>query len=155
MHRPAGSYRGAVEYLCSPGANASAHVLVREDAGEATQLVRWSRKAWACVAFNSASENIETPDNIWTRKLTPELEAVMQRCARIVAFRCHVRHIPAKWVTGADLLDHPGVTRHLDLGRAGGGHADPTTDTSRWVEFMTMVQYELARGHFRKTWGKV
>lgn len=153
MHRPVGSYAGSIEHLCDPVSQASAHVIVREDGNEATQLVPWDRKAWACVSFNSASENVETPDNIWTEPLDARNSQVMQVCARVVAFRCHKRRIPPKWRTGADLLDAPGVTRHFDLGTAGGGHSDPTTDTNRWVIFMGMVEAELARGGFRRSWG--
>lgn len=154
VHRPVGSYQGSIEHLCDPDTQASAHVIVREDGKEATQLVSWERKAWACVSFNSASENIETPDVIWTEPLGPDLRVVMHTCARIVAFRLHKRGLPAEWRTGADLLDRPGVTRHFDLGAAGGGHTDPTTDTARWEEFMLMVEQELARGLFRRAWGR-
>lgn len=154
VHRMVGSYTGSVEYLCTPKAQASAHVLIREDGGEATQLVPWDRKAWACVAFNSASENVETPDHIWLLPLVEDRLRVMRACARVVAFRLHKRGLPAAWRTGGDLLDLPGVTRHYDLGKAGGGHTDPTTDTTRWVTFMELVEAELARGHFRKTWGR-
>lgn len=154
VHRPVGSYEGSIRHLCDPDSDASAHVIVREDAGEATQLVKWDRKAWACASFNSVSDNIETPDAIWQGPLNDERERVMHVCARIVAFRLHVRHLPAAWRTGADLLDLPGVTRHYDLGAAGGGHSDPTTDTSRWVEFLMMVEQELARGQFRLSWGR-
>lgn len=153
VHRPVGSYVGAIEHLCDPATDASCHVIVREDGEEATQLVPWDRKAWACVAFNSTSDNIETPDNIWTQPLTPDLRVVMHTCARIVAFRCHKRGLPARWRTGQDLLNLRGITRHYDLGMAGGGHTDPTTDVARWEEFVLMVEQELARGGFRKTWG--
>ena len=153
VHRPVGSYTGSIEHLCDPASQASAHVIVREDGMEATQLVPWDRKAWACASFNSASDNIETPDLIWTMPPTPEREQVMRICARVVAFRLHKRRLPAAWRTGADLLDLPGVTRHIDLGRAGGGHTDPTTDLTRWVTFMSMVETELARGGFRSSWG--
>ena len=74
VHRPVGSYKSAVEVLCSPGHEASAHIVVREDGKEATQLVGWGRKAWACKLFNSPSENVETPDWIWSGPLTPEKE---------------------------------------------------------------------------------
>lgn len=159
VHRPVGSYAGSIEALCNPTHEASAHVIVREDGREATQLVKWDRKAWACVSFNSASDNIETPDWIWEdvkmdAKRTAERLRVMRICAHIVAFRLHVRGFPAHYLTGTHLLNAKGFTRHYDLGAAGGGHEDPTTDTTRWFQFVHMVEEELARGGFRKTWGK-
>jgi hypothetical protein len=48
----------------------------------------------------------------------------------------------------------PGIVRHIDLGRAGGGHTDPTEDLPLWRSFIKMVNTELQRGGFRATWGK-
>lgn len=149
VHRPVGSYHSAITVLCDPNHEASAHVVVREDGREATQLVGWGKKAWACAWFNSASDNIETPDWIWTGPMNAEKERVMQVCARIVAFRLHKRELPARYV-------HPngrGFIRHYDLGKIGGGHTDPTTDPTRWEHFVALVEAEAARGHFRPRWG--
>ena len=150
VHRPVGSYKSAIEVLCSPGHEASAHVVVREDGKEATQIVGWGKKAWACVRFNSMSDNIETPDWIWAGDLTREKEDVMRVCARIVAFRLHKRGLPARWARPRER----GFLRHYDLGKPGGGHTDPTTDTHRWLQFVEMVRTEAARGGFRKEWGR-
>jgi hypothetical protein len=159
VHRPVGSYASAIETLCDPQPahperRVSAHVAVREDCLEATQLVAWNRKAWHCAGFNSASEGVETPDWIWTGPLTADALRVMAVCARIVAFRLHRRGWPARWLQGGALLSGRGFTRHFDLGAAGGGHTDPTTDPHRWGIFAAMVRHELARGHFRPAWGR-
>lgn len=152
VHRPVGSYAGAVEHLCQPATQASAHVVVRDDGLEATQLVAWANKAWACVSFNSASDNIETPDAIWH----PDAEGSFpwQVCARIVAFRLHERGLPAHWVRGEGLLHAEGLTRHLDLGIAGGGHTDPTEDRALWRPFVAEVAAQLKRGGFRRVCGR-
>lgn len=149
VHRPVGSYRSAIEVLCDPAHEASAHVVVREDGREATQLVGWGKKAWACVWFNSTSDNIETPDWIWSGELAEPKLQVLKVCARIVAFRLHKRGLPAQWCkpTGKGFL------RHYDLGKAGGGHTDPTTDNHRWLQFVELVRQEADRGHFRPHWG--
>src|SRR5262245_22638017 len=50
-HRPVGSYHGSADWLCNPKAQASAHVLTEGNGtgvDEATQLVAWDKKAWAC-----------------------------------------------------------------------------------------------------------
>jgi hypothetical protein len=154
VHRPVGHYAGAIAAMCDPKHQASAHVIVREDGAEATQLVPWGRKAWACAAFNSQSDNIETPDMLWTAPLTAETRRVMRVCARVVAFRLHKRSLPAAVLFGANILTGQGFTRHYDLGIAGGGHTDPTTDMGRWLAFGEMVAEEHARGGFRPTWGR-
>lgn len=155
VHRPVGSYESAIRTLLDPDRDASYHVIVREDGREATQLVPWDRKAWACVNFNSVSDNVCTPDWIWSRDvLTDEARFAMQTCARVVAFRLHKRELPAEWIRGRDLLNLSGFTRHFDLGASGGGHSDPTTDMHRWLTFVGMVSAELNRGRFRAEWGR-
>jgi hypothetical protein len=147
-HRPVGSYDGSIATLCDPAREASAHVITKKGGLEATQLVAWDEKAWACEAFNAFSDNIEFSDEMWVGG-DPHGLAV---AARIVAFRCHVRGIPAVWTH--DPMNKPGVCRHYDLGVIGGGHTDPTTLTGTWVSFMVMVKAELERGGFRQSWGR-
>jgi N-acetyl-anhydromuramyl-L-alanine amidase AmpD len=146
VHRPVGTYAGSVKWLCDPRAQASAHVIT-EGSGKATQLVPWDRKAWACVAFNSASYNIEVDDNAWDGS-DP---AALATAARIVAFLCKRTRIPPTWSLQPTHL--AGVVRHYDLGAAGGGHTDPTTSDALWRRFMVMVAAEHKRGGFRPTWG--
>lgn len=147
-HRPVGSYEGSIKFLCTEAAQASAHVITKPGGEEATQLVSWDDKAWACRAFNAFSDNLELSDEMWVG----DDPAGLAVAARIVAFRCHVRGIPATWTR--DPSHVPGVCRHYDLGLAGGGHTDPTLDTQVWRGFMAKVAAELKRGGFRKTWGR-
>ncbi len=149
VHRPVGSYKGSIATLMNPATQASAHAIMAPGGKEATQLVPWDQKAWACVSFNAVSDNLEIADEAWTGE-DPHGFAV---AARIVAFRCHKRGIPARWIRGSELLNHSGVTRHYDLGAAGGGHTDPTLDERVWRDFMVRVQHELTRGGFREVWG--
>lgn len=159
VHRPVGSYHGSIEALRDPHPDhperrVSAHVIVRDDGREATQLVPWNLKAWSCAAFNSLSDNIETPDTIWAAAtLEGERLHAFLVCARIVAFRLHIRNFPAVWIRGDGLLQGRGFTRHVDLGKAGGGHTDPTTDVARWRMFVAAVETQLRRGGFRRSWG--
>lgn len=146
-HRPVGSYAGSIQTLCDPASEASAHIITKTGGLEATQLVPWGEKAWACKAFNAFSDNLELSDEMWTGD-DPHGLAV---AARIVAYRCHARKLPAVWTR--DPLNTPGICRHFDLGIAGGGHTDPTTSTPIWLNFMGMVRDQLTRGGFRPTWG--
>jgi hypothetical protein len=113
---------------------------------EATQLVPWGKKAWACVEFNSRSDNLEIADDAWNGG---DREA-WRVAARIVAFRLRERGLRPRWARGGV---GAGFCRHYDLGAAGGGHTDPTTSTVRWLRFVARVKFEYARGGFRKSWG--
>jgi N-acetyl-anhydromuramyl-L-alanine amidase AmpD len=151
VHRPVGSYHGSVDWLCNPRAQASAHV-VTEGNGTgvdvATQLVAWDRKAWHAMAFNSVSYGIEVDDDAWDG----DDKGALLTAARIVAYLSLKTGIPIEWST--DPLHRPGVVRHFDLGRAGGGHTDPTTDPRLWHGFLRECQRQLDRGGFRRSWGR-
>jgi hypothetical protein len=151
VHRPVGEYGPSIEWLCNPRAQASAHVITEGNntgADVATQLVEWDHKAWACASFNSASYNLEVDDDAWDGD---DLGAAFT-AARIVGFLCRRTGIPPSWTQKP--LATPGVTRHHDLGRAGGGHSDPTTDTSYWRWFVRQCRREWDRGGYRRSWGR-
>jgi hypothetical protein len=150
VHRPVGSYLGSIEALCEPTHAASAHVILgrpkRSAPLEVTQLVRWSLKAWACMAYNSRSDNLEIADAAWTGA-DPE---AWKAAARIVAYRLKKRGLPPRWARRGE---GRGFCRHLDLGTAGGGHTDPTTSLVVWLRFVARVKFEYYRGGFRPDWG--
>lgn len=145
VHDTEGGYQGAIRTLCDPDRDASAHVVIREDGREATQLVPWGQKAWSCVSFNAVSDNIEAA-GFHDRLGAQELRVL----ARVVAFRLHERGLPASWSRHGKA---PGFCRHYDLGLAGGGHTDPTTHLAYWLRFVALVKLEARRGHFRPHWG--
>lgn len=146
LHRPVGSYGSAERTLTDPAAQVSAHLLTDSNR-EAVQLVPWDRKAWTCATFNSASYNLEIDDDAWNGR-DP---AALATAARITAFLCKRTGIPPVWTHHPH--DVPGVCRHYDLGRAGGGHTDPTTDVQVWRRLMQAVVAEFDRGEFRRTYG--
>jgi hypothetical protein len=47
-----------------------------------------------------------------------------------------------------------GIVRHVDLGRAGGGHSGPTQDRALWRSFLKLVGRELGRSAFRNSCGR-
>lgn len=159
VHSTEGHYKGDVSWLCNPSAQASAHIVLREDGEEATQLVPWERKAWTQAAFNPVAESLE----LCGRRIAfdEEFEALRHKpgrlpkkqirvAARIVAFRLRKRGLPPKWSRHGKT---PGFCRHLDLGAAGGGHRDPF-GTFGWWKFIARVKYEYRRGGFRQSWGR-
>lgn len=146
-HATAGHYAPSVAWLCDPAADASAHLVVREDGGQVTQLVRLGAKAWhAYPTWNAVSVGVEHASMgagfaTW---------AQLQESARIFGWLCHTLRIPPVY----GLHRPSGIVRHRDLGAAGGGHYDGPTDPVWFGEYLPAVQRELRRGGFRKTWAK-
>ena len=140
------AYHGVISEFLNPANDASAHIVFPGSAvkGKATQMVAWKDYAWTQAAYNPRCDEVESADAIWQGH-DPEGFKVL---ARIVAFRLHKRGLPPVWSSGR------GFCRHYDLGAAGGGHTDPTTDLHLWRSFVKLVQAEHARGHFRETWGR-
>lgn len=149
VHRPVGSYASALRTLRDdkrpPAQRVSAHVLT-DSSRVAAQLVPWDQKAWTAGAFNSASYNLEIDDDAWSGDVAAFLTA-----ARLVAFLCMRTGIPPSWTR--DPADTPGVCRHADLGRAGGGHTDPTLDLALWRSFVERVRLEHDHDGFRPRYG--
>ena len=150
LHDTEGAYEGAVSWLCNPAARASAHVVLREDGLEATQLVPYDMKAWACMGYNGQSINVEMAGLASKGYGDEELRVA----ARVVAFFLHKYSLPASHVK-PDLSGRlgRGWSLHQDLGPIGGGHHDPGFSPAKAWWFGRLVAQELARGGFRRAWG--
>lgn len=150
IHRPVGSFESALRALTDdkrpPKDRVSAHVLT--EGTKAVQLVPWHLKAWTCAVFNSVTYNIEVDDNAWDGT---DWDAFFT-AAHIAAWLCHKTGIPPVWTR--DLANKPGVTRHLDLGRAGGGHTDPTSNLTIWRNFVKQVAHDVEHTGWRPRWGR-
>jgi len=154
-HSTAGAYAGAISWLCTPtrynpdgsvrsGPDASAHLVLREDGEQASQLVHLAAKAWHAEAWNAFSVGVEHAS--LGRGFASH--AQLLESARIFAWLCHREGIPPLFG-----LHRPrGLVRHHDLGVAGGGHSDGPSDQVWFHEYLPAVQRELVRGGFRKTW---
>jgi hypothetical protein len=147
-HETAGSYSGAVSWLRNPAAQASAHLVIREDGLEATQLVELEAKAWHAADFNRRSVGVEHA-NITAKGYATH--AQLRRSARVFGWLCLHLAIPPRWARHG--LGR-GVCYHGELGAAGGGHPSCGPDRSGWMQFLELLHYELARGHFRKEWAR-
>ena len=143
-HATAGAYGPSVSWLCNPAADASAHLMLREDGLEVTQLVELAEKAWHCVAWNAFTVGVEHA-SLGAGFASAEQ---LHRSARVFGWLCHLYGIPP--IHG---ISRPkGIVRHRDLGVAGGGHSDGPTDDVWFHTYLPAVQHELARGGFRKVW---
>jgi hypothetical protein len=142
-HSTGGAYAGAVSWLCDPRADASAHLVIREDGGEVTQLVQLEDKAWHAAGWNGFSVGVEHAS--LGRGFASSAQE--RQSARVFAWLCHLYGIPP-----LDGLHRPrGIVYHRELGAAGGGHFDGP-DSSTWAKFLELVQAELVRGGFREVW---
>jgi N-acetylmuramoyl-L-alanine amidase CwlA len=145
-HETAGAYAGSVAWLCNPAADASAHLVIREDGGEATQLVPLGVKAWHAAAYNDVSVGVEHA-NVTAKGYATERQ--LQVSARTFGWLCLHLGIPPRWARHGE---GSGICRHLDLGVLGGGHTQCGPGLADWQRFLGMVHAEIERGGYRKTW---
>lgn len=145
-HATAGAYGPSIAWLCDERAQASAHLVIREDGEEATQLVHLADKAWHAAAWNGFTVGVEHA----SRGAGFASHAQLLRSARVFAWLCHRYAIPPLF----GLHRPKGIVRHRDLGWAGGGHSDGPTDQVFFHEYLPAVHVELERGGFRKTWAR-
>lgn len=132
LHDCEGSYAGAISWFSQKASQVSAHFVIREDGKEATQMVDPAEKAWHAVEFNSVSIGVEMAGLSAKGFGAPEWQAA----AEIVAYLLHRYQLPCQWAKGGA---GAGFCSHYNLGRAGGGHSDPTTDPAIWDHFIGLV----------------
>lgn len=133
IHDCEGSFEGSVSWFAQAKSQVSAHIVLSEDGARAVQMVAWPNKAWACVAYNSESENYEAAGFAAKGLGAPEWQAL----ANITAFRLKANGLPPVYARGGV---GAGVCQHLDLGKRGGNHHDVTSDPAVWSAFVAMVQ---------------
>ena len=145
LHDTEGSYEGSISWFASKISGVSAHFVIKEDGNEVTQMVDICDKAWHACAFNGRSIGFEMAGFAAKGFGSPEWNAV----ANIIASHLHHLQIPIRWARGGV---GPGFCSHYDLGQAGGGHRDPTTDSAVWTKFVGLVQDAYNVGNFPPLW---
>ena len=146
-HETAGSYAGSVAWLENPRSQASAHLVIREDGGECTQLVHLESTAWHAAAYNPRSVGVEHAN---TRPQGYASDAQMAVSARVFGWLCLHLGIPPRYARGGV---GPGICRHLDLGALGGSHYScGIHPDAEWLTFLGMVHAEIIRGGYKHTW---
>ena len=133
VHDCEGSYAGSVGWFAQPRSRVSAHLVLRRDGLEATQCVPMDRKAWHACAANPYSDSLELEGFEKDGFADCELDAG----AAIVAWGLRRRGLPCRW---AERGEGAGFCSHYDLGPAGGGHFDITTDRNVWLAFVARVE---------------
>ncbi len=137
VHDCEGSYAGSVDWFAQKASQVSAHLVLRKDGLEATQCVAMDRKAWHACAANSYSDSLELEGFEKDGFSDAELDAA----AAIVAWGLKRRGLPCRW---AEHGEGAGFCSHYDLGAAGGGHFDITTDRDVWLAFAARVENAYA-----------
>jgi len=145
-HETAGAYAGSVAWLCNPAAQASAHLVVREDGLEATQLVPLAEKAWHAAAYNPRSVGVEHANTTAKGYAT---DKQLEVSARIFRWLCLHLGIPPRWARGGV---GAGVCYHGELGVLGGNHPNCGPDHPGWLRFLELLHEEISRGGYRHEW---
>ncbi len=139
VHDCEGSFGGSVSWFAMTASQVSAHIVLSEDGLQAVQMVAWANKAWHACNFNPFSEGIEAAGYSAKGLGAPEWAAL----AAIVAFRLHANGIPCQRADAAN--DWTGYCEHVELGVAGGGHHDITTDPNIQAQFDGLVSAAYAQ----------
>lgn len=145
LHDTEGSYSSAVNWFQNPASQVSAHFVIKEDGSEVTQMVDIGYKAWHAMAFNSRSIGFEMAGV--ASKGFGDLELLTT--AHIFAYHLHHLQIPLRHAIGGV---GPGLCSHFELGRAGGGHTDPSTKPEFMYHFFELVTQEYNQGDFPPIW---
>lgn len=133
IHDTEGSYEGAISWFAQTRSEVSAHLVMRNDGAEVTQMAPLSEKAWHACAFNSVSIGIEGAG----QSAQGFGEAWWRSMATIVAWLLRRYALPCRWAQGGE---GAGFCSHHDLGAEGGGHDDPCAINSpEWVQFISLV----------------
>ena len=133
LHMMEGGYEGSVTWLCDPRVRASAHLCLKADGSQVTQLVPLQNKAWAQCAFNGRGVSVEIEG--YTAQGMSDL--TLDAAALVAAWLCHVYAIPPVW---AQRGQGRGVCCHHDLGAGGGGHTDICgIGDATWTRMMAAI----------------
>jgi hypothetical protein len=117
---------GLGSFFGESSVQASAHVATDSD-GNSGRYVSDRKKAWHCMAYNSASLGIEQIGFVsQSRSTWLKNWRQLRETARWVAYWSHRYGIPIRRAAVSDgTVTRSGVIRHMDLGIIGGGHVDP------------------------------
>jgi hypothetical protein len=137
---------GLGDWFGSIGAQASSHVATDSD-GNSARFVSDRRKAWHCMAYNSASLGIEQlgfasqSRTAWFKNWRQ-----LRETARWIAYWSHRYGIPIrKGAVSGGAVTRAGVLRHMDLGTTGGGHSDPGSAYPFYRVLLLARAYKAAR----------
>jgi len=125
IHTTEGSYDGAISWFRNPGAEVSAHYVLRKSDGEVTQMVSDHKRAWHAGGANNRSIGIEHEGSAANASTwTPPL---LESSARLSAWLSETYDIP---------IDRTHFVGHSEVA---GGKVDPGVHFP-WTEYIEMVK---------------
>lgn len=133
VHDCEGNYEGSVAWFANPKSQVSAHLVLDSTGLNCTQMAPLSKKAWHACAYNSRAIGVEMAGYSKTGFPDSELNAD----AAIIAWCLRAFKLPPRWAKGGL---GPGFCSHYDLGVAGGGHSDPTTNVAVWQGYVQRIE---------------
>jgi N-acetyl-anhydromuramyl-L-alanine amidase AmpD len=138
LHDCQGSYLGSITtFLGNNNGNpVSAHFVLKDDGSEVTQMVDLADKAWHAVDLNPRSVGLEMAG--YAERGYSDVE--LGNAAKIMAYLCHTLGVPARHARGGA---GAGIESHYGLGKAGGGHSDPSVEPDFMDKFVARVQAHM------------
>ena len=138
LHDCQGSYLGSITtFLGNNNGNpVSAHFVLKDDGSEVTQMVDLADKAWHAVDLNPRSVGLEMAG--YAERGYSDVE--LDNAAKIMAYLCHTLGVPARHARGGA---GAGIESHYGLGKAGGGHSDPSVEPDFMDKFVARVQAHM------------
>lgn len=152
LHVTEGSYEGSINWFQNPNANVSAHYVLRNADGHATQMVRHEDIGWHAGGqnYNEYSIGIEHEGHVGQTNFT---DALYQKSAAIVRRLCEQYDIPKRHpgsaVAPCDATAGGGIIGHHQVPEANCGpndHTDPGS-TWDWEQFMALVRGDGGGGN--------
>ena len=143
IHTTETSYASAIRFFSHPGAEASAHYVIRSSDGAITQMVRERDIAWHAgnPRYNATSVGIE--HEAFIHDCSWYTDAMYQSSARLVAFLTRKYGIP---IDRAHIIGHDHVPDPFHPREFGGAdhHTDPGPCWN-WPKYMALVRAEAGQ----------
>lgn len=145
LHDMEGGYDASINWFLMKQSQVSAHYCLNADGSECTQVVELTDSAWAVCNYNSISVSLEMAGY----EKTGYAPGLLEAAAEVFAWLAHQLSIPIQYARGGVGY---GICSHYDLGKAGGGHSDPSTEPAFMPKFIAMVQAAAQRHDFPDAW---
>jgi N-acetyl-anhydromuramyl-L-alanine amidase AmpD/photosystem II stability/assembly factor-like uncharacterized protein len=149
IHTTETSYASAIRFFSHPGAEASAHYVIRSSDGAITQMVHERDIAWHAgnSQYNTTSIGIE--HEAFVHDCSWYTDAMYQSSARLVAFLTRKYGIP---IDRAHIIGHYQVPDPFHPGEFGGAnhHTDPGTCWN-WPKYMALVRADAGQVPVQQT----
>ena len=149
IHTTETSFASAIRFFSHPGAEASAHYVIRSSDGAITQMVDERDIAWHAgnPRYNASSIGIE--HEAFVHDCSWFTDAMYQSSARLVAFLARKYGIP---IDRAHIIGHNQVPDPFHAGEFGGAdhHIDPGPCWD-WPKYMAMVRADAGQIPIQQT----